>query len=67
MKKHKTAPHPSPAQILAARHAAGLTQTEAAERIYSTLRTWQSWEAGVRTMHPAMFELFIIKTGQFRA
>jgi len=25
-------------------------------------RTWQQWEAGDRRMHPALFELFLIKT-----
>lgn len=59
---------PTPAQIVAARERAGLTQTEAAEKIYATLRTWQNWEttdpAENRRMHPGLFELFCIKTGQ---
>ena len=57
-----TASTPAPAEILAAREAAGLTQTEAAAVIYSTLRTWQDWEAGARRMHPGLFELFQLKT-----
>lgn len=56
--------HPKPSEIAAARAAAKLTQTEAAEKIFSTLRTWQDWESGARRMHPAMWELFLIKTGQ---
>lgn len=55
---------PSVAQISAARKHAGLTQTEAATKIYSKLRTWQDWEGGARRCHPAIFELFLIKTGQ---
>lgn len=56
--------NPTPAEIRAAREATGLTQSTAAEAIYSTLRTWQDWEAGVRRMHPGLFEFFLAKTGQ---
>ena len=52
---------PTPDAIRAAREAAGLTQTRAAELIYSTMRTWQDWEAGKRAMHPGLFELFLLK------
>lgn len=56
---------PSPAEVLAARTAAGLTQTKAAEKVYAQLRTWQGWEGDKdREMPPALFELFLIKTGQ---
>jgi DNA-binding transcriptional regulator YiaG len=34
-----------PNQIKKARQDAGLTQTQAAKLIGSTLRTWQNWEA----------------------
>lgn len=60
--------NPTPAEIRAAREAAGLTQTQAAQVIYSTLRAWQNWEnddaTDGRRMHPAAFELFMLKTGQ---
>jgi putative transcriptional regulator len=57
---------PTPSEIKAARLAAGLTQTEAAKLIHSTLRAWQSWEAepgtsGHRAMHPGLWELFRLK------
>ncbi len=55
---------PSVAAIKAARSAAGLTQEAAAERIHGELRTWPDWEAGKAGMHPGLFELFLIKTGQ---
>ena len=56
--QRKSAPGrvPTPAQIRAARTAAGLTQTEAGAIIYSSLRAWQNWEAGVRHMHPQLWE-----------
>lgn len=54
---------PTPDAIRAARAAAGLTQTQAAALIYCTLRGWQDWEAGKRAMHPAFFELFLLKVG----
>lgn len=52
---------PVPESIRAARAAAGHTQTQAARVIYSTLRTWQKWEGGERRMHPALFELYVLK------
>lgn len=55
------AANPDPADILAERLAAKLSQTAAAELIYSTLRTWQDWEAGKARMHPGLWELFLIK------
>ena len=53
---------PAPHEIVAARHAAGLTQTQAAAILHASLRAWQQWEAAERRMHPAFFELFRMKT-----
>ena len=53
--------NPLPIEIRAAREAAGITQTVAAELVHTTCRTWQQWEAGDRKMHPAFWELFRIK------
>lgn len=53
--------NPKPQAIIDARLAANLSQTEAAGLIYSTLRTWQDWEAGVARMHPAFWELWRMK------
>lgn len=60
---------PTPAEIRAAREHAGLTQTEAAAKIRGSLRAWQNYESAEnepehRRMHPGLFELFLIKTGQ---
>ena len=52
-------PSPTPAEILSIRQAAGLTQAQAAARVYaSSYRTWQDWERGVRTMPVAIWELW---------
>ena len=59
--------NPEPSAIRAARDAAGLTQTQAAQLIYSTMRTWQQWEAGDRRMHPGLFKLFEIKAAGLAA
>lgn len=56
--------NPSPEQIRAARNRAGLSQTKAADLIHSKLRTWQDWEAGKAAMHPALFELFMLKVAK---
>lgn len=58
---------PAPEQIRTARHAAGLTHAAAAALVHANLRSWQKWEAGERAMHPAFWELFLIKSGQQRS
>ena len=55
------ASNPHPDEIVGVRINAGLTQKQAAELIYSALRTWQQWEAGDRRMHPGLWELFTAK------
>jgi DNA-binding transcriptional regulator YiaG len=63
----KPTSNPSPEEITAARQAAKLTQTEAGQLIYASLRTWQQYEAGDRRMHPAFWELFEIKVARRRS
>jgi DNA-binding transcriptional regulator YiaG len=58
--------HPTPEEIRQAREAAGLSQTAAADAIYSTRRTFQDWEAGIAKMHPGLWELFLLKTKKAR-
>lgn len=53
----------SPADIAAAREAAGLTQEQAAVLVHVKRRTWQDWELGIATIPGAAWELFCIKTG----
>ena len=57
--------NPSKEEVRAARAAAGLTQTAAATLVHATCRSWQHWEAGDRRMHPGVWELFRIKSGEF--
>lgn len=52
---------PTREEIRALRKLAGLTQQEAAARIYSTRRTYQEWESGNVKMHPALWELLNLK------
>lgn len=54
---------PAPNQIKTVREAARLSQSEAAELIHATRRTWQNWEApegsaNHRAMPAAAWELF---------
>lgn len=65
--KQQPRKNPTPDQVRDARQRAGLTQEAAAALVHTTLRTWQQWEAeagtpGHRSMHPAFWELFTIKT-----
>jgi|CXWL01.1.fsa_nt_gi hypothetical protein len=58
---------PRAADVIAAREVAKETQSDAAARIRGTLRSWQAYEdsgANGRRMHPGLFELYLIKTGQ---
>lgn len=48
---------PTPAEVKAWRHNAGLTQAEAAARIYVTVRSWMHYEAGTRRMRPSSWDL----------
>ncbi|MBK6868019.1 MAG: XRE family transcriptional regulator [Burkholderiales bacterium] len=57
--------NPTPDAIRKARLAVGFTQTEAAHTVRASLRGWQQWEAGDRAMPPGLFELFMLKTGQW--
>ena len=55
---------PTPADVKSARIAAGLTQTRAAAVIHKKLLAWQRYESGDRSMDCALYELFMLKTGQ---
>lgn len=57
---------PTKETIKAERELLGLTQTQAAAIVYSTVRTWQKWEAGA-PVHPAIWECFIHKTSYRRS
>lgn len=63
-RRGSSAARPAPERIRHAREAAGLSQEAAAERVLSTRRTWQDWEAGVARMHPGLWRLFLIETSQ---
>ena len=64
-KSRKSHAHnPKPDEIVSFRKAAGHTQAQMANMIYSTVRTVQDWEAGVNRMHPGLFELYLTKTHQ---
>jgi putative transcriptional regulator len=56
--------NPTPAQVLAAREAAGHSQLDAAELIFGSERGWQEYEAGRRRMHPAIWTWYLVATGQ---
>jgi len=71
--KDRKAPpaNPTPDEIIQARHDAGLTQTEAAHKIWGSLRSWQAYEAAEgpdqRRMHPAIWWCFLQRTKHLRS
>lgn len=52
---------PKPAEIRAARVAAGLSVTDAAALVHTYDRRWRHWECGKHRMEAAVWELFQIK------
>lgn len=64
----RNADRPTPAQIRAARNAAGLTQTQAGALCHRSLRAWMQAESETegsrRNLDPAAWELFLLRTGQ---
>jgi len=72
MRDYEPGTVPTPAQVRQAQETAGLTDKQSAELIYCSLRGWTGWKAETcaeqykRRMHPAVFELYLIKTGQKR-
>lgn len=57
--------NPLPATVRRARQLAGLTQAQAAAVVYTVGPVWLQWESENernRRMHPAIWELFLIKT-----
>lgn len=56
---------PSADEVKAARVAAGLTQAEAAALVcLRAQQRWGEYESGARTIDPARWELFRLKTAQ---
>ena len=55
---------PTPAVIAQIRAEEKLSQKEAADLICSGERTWQQWEAGDRRMHPAFWQLFLVRCSE---
>jgi len=60
--------NPLPATIKRGRELAGLTQAQAAALLFTSARVWAQWESETATvshrrLHPAFWELFLIKTG----
>lgn len=61
-RSNNSAANPTPGEIRAAREKLGLDYMDAGSIVHSSARAWQSWELGDRRMHPAIWELFQIKT-----
>lgn len=53
--------NPTPGEIRSARDAAGLSAAQAGALVHTTGRVFQQWAAGDRRMHPAFWELFLLK------
>ncbi len=54
--------NPTTTAVKEARLRLELSREDAGRIVYCTARAWQEWELGNRQMHPAMWELFNIKT-----
>ena len=54
---------PTKGEIKKTRKLAGVTMSEAAQLVYIFTTAWRDYENGDANMHPAIAELFAIKTG----
>lgn len=59
---------PTPSEVRTARFITKLTMAEAASLVYSSRSEWLAWETDEgkpkhKDMHPALAELFALKTG----
>jgi putative transcriptional regulator len=52
---------PTTDEIRAARARRNLSRTEAADLVHAAASSWLKWENGEREMHPAFWELFLLK------
>jgi DNA-binding XRE family transcriptional regulator len=55
---------PTAEQVAATRQAAGITQAKSANLVHVAIGTWKQYEAGDRTPHVAVWELYLLKSGQ---
>lgn len=63
--KAKELQQPTPAEIKEVRKKAGLTQQQAAEVVHrADGARWREWEGGKYHIDLAVWELFLLKTGQ---
>lgn len=53
---------PTPDEIIEARGE--LSQTDCAKLIYTTQTRWSNYERGISRLHPAIWELFLLKIGK---
>ena len=56
--------NPTKSEIIAARAMAVQSTAEAAAEVHASARAWQQWEAGDRKMPRAVWELYLLHTGQ---
>jgi putative transcriptional regulator len=55
---------PTADEITTTRQTAGLTQAKSAHLVHVAIGTWKQYEAGTRTPHVALWELYLLKSGQ---
>jgi DNA-binding transcriptional regulator YiaG len=63
---HDFSTSPPAAHIKQLRHHLGLNQPDFGEMLHCAARTVQEWEGARRTMHPAMWELALIKAERIK-
>ena len=57
---------PEPAQVRQSRLELGITQEQAARLVHIATRSWQKGEQGSQKIHPAVWELWCLRTHEFR-
>lgn len=54
---------PTKDEVIAVRNRLGLTMKQCAALLHTTQKVWENYEYGRNKMHPAFWELFLLKAG----
>ena len=64
--RRTAASNPLPFEIEASRMRVGLKMAEAAALVYASGLAWEYWESGKARMHPAFWELWLLKSANLK-
>jgi len=64
--RRTAASNPLPDEIQSSRMRTGLKMADAAALVYVNALAWGNWESGNTRMHPAFWELWLLKSAKLK-